>query len=93
MRSPRFSSDQIAVLQQLDPDAIYHPPSRPGAGDDFVELADGACLPNPDRAADWIKALPAGIIHRVAGPPEHAQPAHGRTRRHLTVIEGGRRAS
>jgi hypothetical protein len=97
MRPPRFTHDQVDVLLGLDPDATYFPPSFPGAGDDFVELGDGSALPNPERAAAWIQELSVTTIHRVAGPPAHA-PAQapgesGRRRRHLTVIEGGRRAS
>jgi hypothetical protein len=78
MRPPRFTADLIAAVQAADPGACYHPPSRPGTADDFLQLSDGTALPNPTRAAAWIRAQPAPA-------PTRRRPG----RPHLTLITGG----
>jgi hypothetical protein len=81
MTPPRFTADQVEILLRFDPAATYHPPSRPGAADDFLELSDGTALPNPTRAADWLRAQPAPAPARACIRP-------GRPR--LTLVAGGR---
>jgi hypothetical protein len=44
-------------VQAIDPAAVYVPPGEGGNGD-HIKLSPrfgGGCLPNPDRAEEWIR--------------------------------------
>jgi hypothetical protein len=61
MSPPRFTLDQVAAVQAVDPWARYYEPSRPGASDDFIELSPrygGGYLPNPARARELVRGQP-----------------------------------
>lgn len=79
MRATRFWAELFEAILAQDPKAVWTPPSREGAADDFVTLRDGSVIPNPSRAEEWL-GLPAPRPRLQLVPPP-APPSRGRRRR------------
>jgi hypothetical protein len=80
MSRTRFWRELFEAIREVDPDARWWPPSRPGAGDDFVTLRDGSVLPNAARAEAWLgKPAPRPTLQAVPDlPPPRRRPARPR---------------